>query len=154
MNRGVAGFLLLLMALVLSGCERQPGLAIHSVGESEWDSYRGKWVFINYWAEWCLPCRKEMPELNEFARQYAAEAVVLGVNFDNPESAELARQIAALEVEFPVLSEDPAPMLAYQRPSVLPTTLVYNPRGELQSTLVGPQTLESLRMWLDTGRSE
>lgn len=140
--------LALVVVIVLVGCERSAKLPLHGVGDSDWNSYRGKWVFINYWAEWCLPCRQEIPDLNIFAQQHAADAVVLGVNFDNPDSAELSRQVAALAIEFPVLDEDPANYLAHKRPSVLPTTVVYNPQGDLESVLVGPQTLKSLRMWL------
>lgn len=48
-------------------------------------------------------------------------------------------------VRFPVLMRDPAQRLGYERPSVLPTTLIFDAEGELQHTLVGPQKLELLR---------
>ena len=104
---------------------------------------RGQWVVVNYWAKWCKPCIREIPELNALNREYA-EVTVLGVNYDGAEGEELASQISELEVKFPMLTEDPAGKLGAPRPLVLPTTLIINPAGKLIQTLIGPQTLESL----------
>ena len=104
---------------------------------------RGQWVVVNYWAKWCKPCIREIPELNALNSEYAG-VTVLGVNYDGAEGEELARQISELDVKFPMLAEDPAGNLGAPRPLVLPTTLIINPAGELIQTLIGPQTLESL----------
>ena len=129
--------LYLLLALTLSACSgEQPP-------QDELSGLRGSWAVINYWAEWCTPCIKEIPELNQLAQQYP-ELAVVGVNFDGTEGDELARQIAQLGIAFPILAEDPAARLGIPRPAVLPTTLILDPEGKLANTLVGPQTLESL----------
>jgi thiol-disulfide isomerase/thioredoxin len=45
--------------------------------------YRGKIVFINFWASWCAPCQEELPELNRLAAQYKGKKVrVLAINVD------------------------------------------------------------------------
>lgn len=129
--------LYLLLALTLSACSgEQPP-------RDELSGLRGSWAVINYWAEWCTPCIKEIPELNQLAQQYP-ELAVVGVNFDGTEGDELARQITQLGIAFPILAEDPADRLGIPRPAVLPTTLILDPEGKLANTLVGPQTLESL----------
>ena len=130
-------FLYLLLALALTACSGEPAPG------DELSELRGRWVVINYWAEWCKPCIKEIPELNELAREYQDLAVV-GVNFDGAVGEELADQISQLGIAFPVLAEDPAARLGIPRPAVLPTTLILDPQGRLAQTLVGPQTLESL----------
>ena len=128
---------LLAMVLVLAGsCGDTPGT-------SPLVSARGHWVVINYWAEWCKPCIKEIPELNRLAQEYPGIRV-FGVNYDNETGTELAEQIERLGIEFPLLAMDPATELGTPRPVVLPTTLVLAPNGQLAATLVGPQTLESL----------
>jgi hypothetical protein len=71
---------------------------------------------------------------------------VLGVNFDGASGAELAQQLQQLAIRFPTLDADPAAQLGLARPVVLPTTLVLDPSGKLRETLVGPQTLQSLRL--------
>lgn len=139
--RGAVGGIALLF--MLTACE-QSSLELMDGGSRAWQEYRGRWVLINYWAEWCLPCRQEMPELNQLHQLYSDQLVVLGVNYDQPQKEELLRQIESLGVEFPVLTQDPAQLLGYVKPSVLPTTLVFNPQGELQQTLIGPQKLETL----------
>lgn len=104
---------------------------------------RGHWVVINYWAQWCKPCIKEIPELNQLARQHP-EIHVLGVNYDGATGEELSQQVRALGIEFPLLEQDPSAALGISRPAVLPTTLIISPEGELRESLVGPQTLDTI----------
>lgn len=132
----------ILLALTLSACS--PNQEPRS-GDLQLDELRGQWVLINYWATWCKPCIQEIPELNALARQYP-EVTVLGVNFDGSRGEELAQQVSELGIEFAILEQDPAAALGTTRPSVLPTTLVLGPDGELRATLIGPQTLESLAL--------
>jgi len=135
----VSSACLTLLLFTLTAC--QP-----STPESNADllqSLRGQWVVINYWAEWCKPCIKEIPELNALDSDYA-NVTVLGVNYDGATGDALQAQLDALQVQFTTLAEDPATLLGLDRPNVLPTTLIINPAGELLDTLIGPQTLESL----------
>lgn len=104
----------------------------------------GRWLFVNYWAEWCKPCLKELPALKAFNDQYGQQAVVLTVNFDGAADATLREQVRRLNIEVPVLLSDPATRLGIQRPLGLPTTYVFDPQGKFATRLEGEQTLESL----------
>lgn len=121
--------------------------------ELSWQAQRGQWVFINYWAEWCKPCRKEIPELNQFAQQHAEQVEILGVNFDEPDTEELQRQTLAMQIQFPQLVTDPSAALGFSRPSVLPATYVFDPQGLYRGVMVGPQTEASLGAWLKEGEA-
>lgn len=101
------------------------------------------WTFVNYWAEWCKPCIREIPELNALDAETGYR--VFGVNFDGASGEALAEQEARLGVAFPTLPEDPAARFSLERPAVLPTTLVLAPGGQLHRVLVGPQTAASLK---------
>ncbi len=46
---------------------------------------QGKWVLIDFWATWCPPCRKAIPELNAFHKKFGDKLVVIGVS-DEPEA--------------------------------------------------------------------
>ena len=124
------------LVLLLGGCSKTP-----------LEAARGQWVLVNYWAIWCKPCIQEHPELNELDHS-RSNVTVLGVNYDNLAGDELQSQLDELGVEFATLPEDPAAQLGVASPQVLPTTFILDPEGNLGSTLVGPQTLDSLNQAL------
>lgn len=132
-------FVYSLLALALSACSAPQA----PTSELQLDQLRGQWVVINYWAQWCKPCIKEVPELNRLNRDYAG-VTVLGVNYDGASGDDLASQVAQLGIDFTNLAVDPSAQLGIARPVVLPTTLIIDPNGQLQKTLIGPQTLASL----------
>ena len=70
------------------------------------DDYQGKSVLLNFWATWCGPCRKEMPELSHLAERLDPEkAVVLGVAADEMDG--VAAFIAEVPVAYPIVVGDP-----------------------------------------------
>lgn len=136
------------VVLILSACsDHDPQKSTsdaNSAAEFDIDNYQGKWVLINYWAEWCAPCIKEIPELNKLDAEHAADLDVIAVNFDRVKGEELKQLSARMGIEFESLENDPADILRLSRPNSLPTTYLFNPEGELAAKLVGPQTAESL----------
>ena len=104
-----------------------------------------KWQFFNYWASWCKPCIEEIPEFNQLAQELKDSAQVYAVNFDGIQGQELQQQADKIGIEFQLLEQDPASTLGHPVPVVLPSTYIYSPDGRLHKTLIGPQTLESLK---------
>jgi len=104
---------------------------------------QGKWQVINYWATWCAPCIREIPELISL-NESNDNVVVFGVNFDAPEGEEVARQIEKMGITFPIYQGDPGAHLGIEMPEVLPTTVLIDPEGKIAEVLVGPQTEASL----------
>lgn len=133
----------LALMLVIAGCD-SANREDSSVQLPALQDLQGQWLVINYWAEWCKPCIEEIPELNSFAQQNSQRARVFGVDFDGNRGDELNAAIAKLAIAFPTLAKDPASQLGYDRPTVLPTTIVINPQGQLHRILLGPQTATSL----------
>jgi thiol-disulfide isomerase/thioredoxin len=135
-----------MLAVFLMSCGKQAppvtlelldGNVLH---QKDW---QGKWVFINYWAEWCKPCAEEVPELNRFAAS-KPDVLVLGVNFDKPKVADLLRQTNGFRIEYPVVTNDIQPAFPHAVPQGLPATIVINPEGKIVDTLQGPQTQATL----------
>jgi len=85
-------FLIVVFMLGLSGCQ-QPEFYSVQGGEHRFDDFKGRYLVVNYWATWCAPCIREIPELNAFADEFHDRVAVWGVNFDAPEGAEQLRQV-------------------------------------------------------------
>ena len=135
MNRCIyLGFIFFLLACT-DQSNTAPGATLQDL--------RGQWVVINYWAQWCKPCIEEIPELNAVDQAYD-HITVLGVNYDGATGQELEEQQKRLGLAFASLPNDPSAQLNIPRPVVLPTTLILDPEGQLVTTLVGPQTKQSL----------
>lgn len=141
--RAIFIFAVLLCGL-LSGCGKADYQTLDG-NSGRFKDLEGRWILINYWASWCEPCIKEIPELNQFAQQHAGQAEVFAVNFDGAQGEELKQQVAKLQFAIPVLLADPAARLGYQRPQALPSTFVFGPDGKLKQVLQGEQTVASLR---------
>lgn len=126
---------------VIAGCGGQ-GVAFSDGTTAAWDSFEGRWLVVNYWAEWCKPCLEEIPELNEL--DHEAHVTVLGVNYDDIRGEELDELMERLGIAFRVVVEDPGSRWGVQKPEVLPTTLVIDPEANLHAVLVGPQDRASI----------
>jgi thiol-disulfide isomerase/thioredoxin len=135
----------IVLLISLSGCSSEPSFRLAGGSQIQLSELHGSWVLINYWADWCRPCREEIPELNELHERQEGEPIyVLGVNFDYLEGQELESLIAEMGIEFPVLVDDPQVIVGYDAAQVLPMTVIISPQGSVHNVLVGPQTTETI----------
>ncbi|OED40463.1 hypothetical protein ACH42_16350 [Endozoicomonas sp. (ex Bugula neritina AB1)] len=125
------------LMLVLVACSKPPYTDTRGDAVSL-SSDKGQWLALNFWAEWCDPCRHEIPELNALAVDGAVR--VVGVDFDGSQGQELNEKVAMLNIRFPVIEQSPLQSLGAKEPQVLPATLILNPQGQVVETLYGPQT--------------
>lgn len=110
--------------------------------------YRGKWVVVNYWATWCPPCLKEIPELVHFHEEHKADtAVVVGFNMEEKKPQALSHFIEENMMTYPVvpMSED---MPLFGDVPGLPTTYLLNPAGKPVAMQVGEVTAEMLEEFI------
>lgn len=105
----------------------------------------GDWRIVNYWSRWCAPCRVEIPIFNELSVRLAESNVrVMGVNFDE-DPMELTLEIARdMGIEFTVLSQKEADLLALKLPDVLPTTYLLSPSNKVVAKLIGQQSEQNI----------
>lgn len=118
--------------------------------------YKGKTVFLNFWATWCPPCKREMPHIEDIYKEYGSneeDVIILGVAFPN-EGGEKSKQgiIEFLEDKnytFPVVFDESSKLSYYYNISVYPTTFIINPEGGIEGYLQGAMRKDDMRSIID-----
>ena len=108
--------------------------------------YKGRWVVVNFWATWCVPCIQEIPEIAEFARAYPRVAVI-GVAMDAENPGKVKQFAQKTGHTYPLVLADAAVEKQLGEPKALPTTRVYDPAGKVvydRAGRVDVKTLEGL----------
>ena len=118
-------------------------------GEVAMSDYRGGWVVVNYWATWCAPCVKEMPELSEL-HDGRDDLVVLGLAFEDVDDEDFFEFLEDAPVSYPILKVDVySPPEPFGAPRVLPTTIILDPEGKAVKAFLGPVTREDIENFID-----
>lgn len=139
----------IVMLLALVGSCTPADFEYANGASGRYADWKGRWVVLNYWAEWCAPCRHEIPELNALNHVLDGHGVlVVGVNYDGVQGAALAALMKRMGIAFPVIDRDPRRHYGYELPTMLPTTILVDPKGAVVATLVGPQTQAKLETLL------
>ena len=92
----------------------------------------GKVVVVNFWATWCHPCEKEIPDLSRTYDKYKSQGVVfLGVMADQPtpDAQTLLNFQSDHEMTYPVVRVNPEILQSFEYPESLPTTFVFDRSG-------------------------
>ncbi len=138
--------LCLLCSSIAMGCT-QEGSVLHDTKGNPISTaeLKGKWVIINYWADWCESCVKEIPELNHFYQNnHDKNIVLLGVNYDRMPMSDLQIAIHKTHIAYPVILEDPAATWALNDIEALPVTFIIDPQGKVVKKILGANTEQSL----------
>lgn len=114
--------------------------------------YQGKTVFLNFWATWCPPCKKEMPDIEKLYEEYGLnedEVIVLGVAMPNI-GREGSKEdiIEFLDDEgytFPVVFDESAELMYNYQITAFPTTFIINPKGEVALYVPGAMDLNKMK---------
>ena len=94
------------------------------------DAYKGRWVVLNFWATWCVPCIQEIPEIAQFARTYP-RVVVIGVAMDAENAAKVKQFAQKTGHVYPIVLADASVEKQFGEPRALPTTRIYDPTGRV-----------------------
>jgi cytochrome c biogenesis protein CcmG, thiol:disulfide interchange protein DsbE len=112
-----------------------PALVLKEMGGSTFDlaALHGEVVVINFWATWCAPCRKELPALDAFYKQYHAKGVdLIGVSADRRHDRKEVEQ-AMQSLSYPVAMLEDAEENGFGEPTTLPETFVVDGNGVVRA---------------------
>ncbi len=135
------------------GTEAELTLKDLSGVEQRLSAYRGRVVVLNFWATYCVPCLKEMPDLAAIQNHYAALGVqVIGAAADTAEDKQKVLQfIKSSKVNFPVwLGASAEDMQRFGLGSALPGTVVIGRDGKIAAKFRGIIKPAELRKQLDS----
>jgi thiol-disulfide isomerase/thioredoxin len=124
----------------------QPTLHVTTLDGKTFDlaAQRGKWVIVNYWATWCVPCIKEMPDISRFVAAHK-NVVAIGLAYEDSEPADIKAFLAKHPVVYPIAQVTlDQPLKDFDEPRGLPTTYLISPDGKVAKHIVGPVTEASL----------
>ena len=105
---------------------------------------RGKYLVMNFWATWCPPCIKEMPELESFYQNHRDTAEVWGVSFEMTEPSDIKLFLKKLNVTYPILGNGQEPQTGYGTVKVLPTTFIIDREGKFLHRFEGAITEQDI----------
>jgi thiol-disulfide isomerase/thioredoxin len=139
-------FALALAMPVQAAMPTQPTLHVSTLDGKTFDlaAQRGKWVIVNYWATWCVPCIKEMPDISHFVATHKNVAAI-GLAYEDSEPADIKAFLAKHPVVYPIAQVTlDKPLKDFDEPRGLPTTYLISPDGKVAKHIVGPVTEASL----------
>lgn len=123
-----------------------PKLTVKTFDGQDFDlaAHRGKWVVVNFWATWCNPCLKEIPDLDAMDKA-REDVIVIGLAYEEIERADMEAFLKDHPMSYPIALIDVYnPPADFDTPRGLPMTYLIAPDGKVAARHLGPVTSEQL----------
>ena len=115
--------------------------------EVEIKQFKGKVIFLNFWATWCGPCKEEMPSLEVLHRQFKEKNfVLLTISVDYEGIKPVQELINKHQYTFPVLLDPKGETLDLFEVKGIPTTFLIDKKGKMVGKAIGPRDWKSVEV--------
>ncbi len=106
-------------------------------------NYRGKIVIIDFWATWCPPCRRGIPDLIQIQKEFKNNVVVLGISLDTDTKKDVVPFMKNMGINYPVVYANSQVIQDYGNVEAIPTSFVINKNGKIVNQHIGLTPKES-----------
>ena len=111
--------------------------------------YKGRWVLVNFWATWCPPCLKEIPDLMAIYEQ-RKDVMIIGVAMDIDDPQTVLDFVRSKAINYPIVLGNRVIASQLDEVSLLPSTYFYDPDGNPAARQMGIVSRESIEAFLNT----
>ena len=149
----IIGIIFLMISLVsFSNSAKAPDFnlkdqygVVHSL-----ENYKGKVIFLNFWATWCPPCKKEMPDIENIYKEYGEnkkDVVILGVNSEKEN--EVKKFLKDKGYTFPTVIDENSEVMRKYFIQAFPTSFVIDKEGNVYGYVMGGLSKEQIKQVIE-----
>lgn len=99
--------------------------------------YRGKVVILDFWATWCPPCRRGIPDLIEIQKEYGSDVVVIGISMDTDSKSDVIPFMQKMGINYNIAYADAGVVQSYGGVESIPTSFVIDKDGNIVDNHIG-----------------
>ena len=99
--------------------------------------HKGKIVIIDFWATWCPPCRRGIPDLVEIQKKYQKEVLIIGISLDNETKPDVIPFMKQYRINYPVAYGNMEVVTAFGNIQAIPTSFIIDQAGKIVDKQIG-----------------
>jgi thiol-disulfide isomerase/thioredoxin len=127
--------------------QKAPNFSLKSANGKSYklSTFKGKVVIVNFWATWCGPCRKEIPDFIEVYKKYKNKGlVIIGVSVDKDGWSAVTPFVDSTKINYPVVLANQKVVENYGGVEAIPTTFIVDKKGYIADQQIGMMSLKDL----------
>jgi len=127
------------------------GFTLKDLDGKEWtlSKLRGKVVLVNFWATWCPPCRKEMPDLDALHSKFKERGLVVLAISEDEDTGKVRPFISEHKYQFPVFLDPDGKVRKLFRVEGIPRSFIYDRKGRLAAQSIDMRTMKQFLALLE-----